>query len=191
MLWALSFGDAAAWAPAGSVRYRHRMGMGKPYGLGEIAIRLDADSFHVRRNDGGTPPGIGDLVRAFEAEMRRVTAGWRNLPQIRTLLAVADPAFGAARPDRSLDYMVLNPGKEDEFSDSKRDGHFLPDYMIESTGPPPGEPVVGSRIRVTLNGCEGVIQALRADAKNPQYLIKLANNPKPVWYRRNIFEVIE
>ena len=188
VFWALSFGNAEAWSLDEPVRLRHRLGMGKPYGLGEVAIRIVPGTLALRRNDGDmAAPGIAPWVSAFETEMGGFR--WRNLPQIRTLMRTADPALGARMPQESLEYMVLNPqDKINEFGDAKTEGTFLPDYMIDEVVCVPG---LGTRIRMTVGAPkEGVVVKLPIDPMHPrsQWGVLLDGETKPRTYTRNLFE---
>jgi CRISPR-associated protein (TIGR03986 family) len=192
VLWGLSYGNADAWTPGKSGQLRHRMGMGKPYGLGEISIRLLADSLVLARNDRApTLTSIADLVKAFELEMGGAVSNWRNLPQIRTLLAAADPGTGAKMSPECLEYMILDPeNRQDEFSDAKRDGMFLADYMIEETMLEARE---GARIRMMVGPPkEGAIVGVPANPANErvEWIVLLDGETRPRRYRRQLFEII-
>jgi CRISPR-associated protein (TIGR03986 family) len=190
IVWALSFGNAAAWTAGGTVQWRHRMGMGKPYGLGEVAIRMLVETLNIERNDNAMPaPLIPEVVGAFEREMSGAVPNWRNLPQLRTLFAVADPGKGAAMPETAFDYMILNPGVLDEFTNAKTNGTFLPEYMIAEVVP---ELRVGARIRMNNIATEGVIEQIFAhqDPLRVECSVLMDGQTRSRRYRRTLFQVI-
>jgi CRISPR-associated protein (TIGR03986 family) len=155
VLWALSFGDPAGWTPAATVQHHHRLGMGKPYGLGEVAIRIKA--LRAFSGDGVeyALPRTGHFVEAFENEVSRayrahaatlgqVDGDWRKSIQVESLLHASNPDFGRSRDtvvskrhrqrpnSRALDYIELNPdqtGGWNDFVDAKMGGMFLPTYV--------------------------------------------------------------
>ncbi len=107
LVWALTWGGKDA--------LRHSLGMGRPYGWGQVKITLE---------EGATA-----LQNQFTEAMERAIPGWANTPQIRQLLAMADPAVGEGNKD-ILRQMVLDPDtKTNEFRDSKKDRGVLPEYL--------------------------------------------------------------
>ena len=195
IVWAMSFGDAGGWDPSQPIRLRHRMGMGKPYGLGEISVRILPDTLTIERNDGATSVEVvSGLVKAFELEMAGAISNWRNLPQLRTLFAAANPEFGAERlktSDTTFDYMILNPrGGPNEFSKAKDDGQFLPDYM---TAEAVLQAQVGARIRMVVGPpTEGEIVEIPADPahQRAEWIVRIDGENKTRRYRRTLFEII-
>lgn len=187
VLWALSFGAEEAWTSGAAVQLRHRLGMGKPYGLGEIAIRILADTLILEQNDSTIPaPPIADMIGVFAREMGDAVAGWRNLPQMRTLLAAANPRIGSAMPSDALEYMTLNPGTRDDFTIAKTNGTFLSGYMTDEVVI---EARVGARIRMVAGArTEGVIFATHPNP--PEWSVLMDGSPRPVRYVRQRFEVI-
>jgi CRISPR-associated protein (TIGR03986 family) len=150
VLWALSFGMRPS---EGDVQPpRHRLGMGKPLGLGEVSIRMVKLS--ARTLGGHTDAEAGRYVEAFEKEMRTqyaaVSAGadWSESAQVAALRKAAMPPAETARvQDRrwngrpwivnQSDYMELNPKAKDhfgkvgwnDFQEAKNKGEFLPPYV--------------------------------------------------------------
>lgn len=215
LLWALSFGDNSAFGidPA-AVRLHHRFGMGKPFGLGEVAI-------HVRLNDDlkvdDDTRQAADFVSMFEKYMNDVypvPGGWTGSRQVKALLKAADPARNNSG---ELAYMKLNAGAnngvaEGTYVGERVAGRFLEDYADGTELPPPvrarpgggtqtpapdeakHEPVVGARVRFLANANrniaskEGVIlqagQGAYADFK-----IKIDNGPN-VTKKKSLFTVI-
>jgi hypothetical protein len=204
LLWALSLGNEAAWIEGTPIKLRHRLGMGKPYGLGEISVRLMPNTLVMQPNDAlSTIPNIPTLVKTFVSAIAAVVPDWLNAPQLRTLYAAADPAFGQAAEQVTLpkpngrpaakpfDYMELRPGTGgwNDFADEKTAGRFLPDYMKEPVIP---KACVGARIR--LNGgdkAEGVITGGPfATGKKIEWLVLLDGRSKPIRYDQRLFTVI-
>ena len=127
LLWALSFGDEAAFGeePA-AVTKLHRMGMGKPLGLGEVAIRVTGLITEAACPDRAPaiPKDAATFVRAFEVHMRGAYGEkWSESKQVKALLKAADPAKNRDAP---LEYMTL-----EEYQRAKRRSEYLRDYVPE------------------------------------------------------------
>ncbi|MGE0705713.1 MAG: TIGR03986 family CRISPR-associated RAMP protein [Vicinamibacterales bacterium] len=142
LIWALTWGQRHA--------HRHALGMGKPLGMGRVVMRITGGA--VIPNDL-SQPRVADLTQGeawrwwgapFEAHMQEQYAGrseverkrrhdrgedWIDSPQVRALLAMADPTNP---PPHDLKYMPLQ-----EFRDAKGgnrtarggDSHYLPPYV--------------------------------------------------------------
>ena len=155
VLWALTFGQTDP--KPNEVRLRHRLGMGKPFGLGEVVIsvtRLSAIDMNRQTRDD-----VSCFVRAFENVMQeayeKAAPGktWKSSAQVIALKKAATPTADRRavppetrrwptvapwRVDRS-DYMELNPGPRkpggpppwNDFQAAKRDGEFLGLYAPE------------------------------------------------------------
>ena len=110
LLWVLSFGDEAAFGDgSNAVTKRHRLGMGKPLGLGEVAIRVSG-----LKTEPATRTAPVDFVNAFKEHMESDAAygpEWSNSKQVKALLKAADPRENSAT---DLEYMTL-----DEYRDAK------------------------------------------------------------------------
>ena len=201
VLWALSFGDKAAFGDnAGAVTKCHRLGMGKPLGLGEIAIRivgLKVDPACPERKPD-LPKSAMEFVRAFEDHMRGVYGKkWRDSKQVAALLKAADPKQG-----QSLDlrYMPLR-----DYQSAKQAQRYMPDYApngdekpraqsssarkVGSGGVPAADLPLeeGARVRgkaagpTNIRGREGVVIALGAtEYKRCQVLFDGDSGPKSV-----------
>lgn len=139
LLWALSFGDEAAFGedPA-AIKKRHRLGMGKPLGLGEVAIHVTGLTTEAACPARATaiPKDAATFVRAFEVHMRDAYGEWSESKQVKALLKAADPAENSGAP---LEYMTLK-----EYQEAKRSSEYLRDYVSEgdekkrpSNGAPP------------------------------------------------------
>lgn len=164
LLWALSFGDEAAFgAEPDAVAKRHRLGMGKPLGLGEVAIRVAGLTPEPACPDSDRAAEIPQqaigFVRAFEKHMRGVYGEkWGESKQVKALLKAAAPAENDAS---SLGYMSLG-----DYQEHKKRQTCLGDYAdgdekprgappSGAGAPPPGRPPdanrpleVGARVQV-------------------------------------------
>lgn len=120
ILWALCFGKAEHLAGMESP-LRHRLGMGKPLGLGEI--RIGNVRIALEANDGSAPPDAATFIQAFVDHMNAHYPGgqWEKSVQVQALLKAANPeeAHGA----------LTYHGSYQEYSTARAAGHFLPDYV--------------------------------------------------------------
>lgn len=197
LLWALSFGDEAAFgADAGAVTKRHRLGMGKPLGLGEVAIRvagLKTEPACPARAPGLPEDAMG-FVRAFAEHMRGACGGqWSESKQVAALLKAADPE----RNDASdLRYATLK-----EYQVAKNEQLYMPDYApdgddIDSGGAPAADlPLeVGARVRVkpggpaNLRNREGVVEKLGA-TEYAQCQVRFDGASRPESVRPGLLQV--
>jgi CRISPR-associated protein (TIGR03986 family) len=153
LVWALRL-----WAPCWGERpdLRHKIGMAKPFGLGEVDIRLVGARIENNlpkpdRSRNLMVNGAGQVAVAaaeafadqFVAHMREAYKknggrdSWEQSEPIELLLAMSDPEFSRSEQTRNhLDYMVL-----EDFRRKKRDGATLPEYPRRSatnTGKSPG-----------------------------------------------------
>ena len=136
LLWTLSFGDVDALSgDPEKVRKHHRIGLGKPLGLGEIAISVDLSV------DDCTD-AAEDYVRAFvdymESEYRSAANGsWSESLQVKSLLKTSDPTEN----DRNeLKYMPLSSRDRNEpgtYVSEKQAQRFLVDYVNGHEAPRP------------------------------------------------------
>jgi hypothetical protein len=194
LLWTLTFAEPAAWSKDENIELRHRLGTGKPFGLGEIAIRI-VDDLALRSNDLSNPKTwtIPDLIAEFEKEMTRFKSSWRQSHAILTLLAAADPRVGrranvtiekpdVSRTSRAFDYMELKIGDDgwNDFAVAKKAGKFLPPY-VEA-------PVVklepGVRVRIGEGENYGTI--LAALPNDPRYRVQPDSGGQPQPYHANM-----
>ena len=115
LLWALTWG--------GNKGLRHGLGMGKPFGFGQVRFKIDAPKSYLLPNDADREETLSQekqqaFMDAFEHHMEaavREHGGWKNSPQIRNLLAMADPASVTQLPrGMELRHMCLD-GKTNEF----------------------------------------------------------------------------
>ena len=129
LLWALSFGDKAAFGedPA-AITKRHRLGMGKPLGLGDIVIRVTgletvlADPARAPAQ----PKGAAAFIDVFEDHMRDAYGEkWSESKQVMALIKAATPS------NEHLEYMTLK-----EYQRAKRSSKYLRDYVPEGDEKP-------------------------------------------------------
>lgn len=123
LVWALTWG--------GDTTLRHSLGMGKPYGYGNVAVQVTgvhithnsdpAQDFDVERDPQAATQKIAFAVDALTALMRSKVGPWPNTPELTELRAMANPAVGdAAAQKGQLRYPMLNPKrKKNDFKDIK------------------------------------------------------------------------
>ena len=109
LLWALSWG--------GDKRLRHGLGMGKPFGFGQVRFKIDTAKSRILRNNGTAEEALTEELQqafmdAFESHMEQAArehGGWKDSPQIRNLLAMADPEAANELPHgMALRHMCLD-----------------------------------------------------------------------------------
>ena len=145
LLWAMSWGNDDG--------LRHSLGMGKPFGFGQIHFKiLSKKSWMIPTTSPGKTLNLNkekrkELINTFEMYMEQSSnnkGGWKDSPQIRNLLAMADPeAANQLPPQMKLRHMCLNPDQHiNEFQwakqppkNSDRPCYFLADYA-DATGWP-------------------------------------------------------
>lgn len=209
LLWALSFGDEAAFgAEPDAVAKRHRLGMGKPLGLGEVAIRVAGLTPEPACPDSDRaaeiPRKAVGFVRAFEKHMRGVYGEkWGESKQVKALLKAAAPAENAAS---SLGYMSL-----DDYQKHKKRQACLGDYADgdekprgappPGAGAPPPRPtppvdlplVEGARVRgkekTKYSGQEGIVVKV-GRSEYDRCVVKFENARRTESLRPALFDVI-
>ncbi len=139
LLWVLTWG--------GHGDLRHSLGMGKPFGFGQVHCTLDTAASHLVPNDPAQAEAPLDaerveaLLRVFETHMHTVcaaagqTGNWLTSPQMVNLLAMADPASASRLPaGMELRHMRLDAKQRvNEFQGAKQAGLVLQDYA-KATG---------------------------------------------------------
>lgn len=123
LCWALTWGGAQG--------ARHSLGMGKPFGFGQVHIAITDAVFEANHPSSEIQPwqGYRDRFITHMEEMMPKHAskksGWRTSPQIRTLLAMAQ----VVKPPHRLEHMILGVGEgHNPFQKAKNEGHVLPPY---------------------------------------------------------------
>lgn len=129
LLWALDFGERSA--------LRHAIGMGKPFGFGQISITIKDCKLRSNRPDERAERATANYLQAcrqefidlmnqtMEAAGANTPNPWAGSAPIRALLDFAKPA---ARDDRSLDYLPAPKEfvafrKQDHLDEVKRTFH--------------------------------------------------------------------
>jgi len=139
LLWVTTWG--------GEKKLRHSLGMGKPFGFGQCHFEVDEKKSQLRSNMAPAEwiPLSEKLIREWldefmdhmeEAHQEEKHMGWLSSHNIRSLIAMADPAAASLWKKTlgaKLQHPVLDPdNKRDEFREAKEDQLFLPDY-VEAT----------------------------------------------------------
>ncbi|MBM4345025.1 MAG: TIGR03986 family CRISPR-associated RAMP protein [Deltaproteobacteria bacterium] len=126
LLWALDFG--------GHEGARHGLGLGKPFGYGQV--KLAVDSFQVAAHDTGwaadpfaasvtpVPADAAGCVADFRAYMAQAAPGWAASETLRELLASAQPMEDAQDNGRYM--QIDNQTWRNEFSAAKKEYFVLP-----------------------------------------------------------------
>lgn len=138
LLWAVTWG--------GQPGLRHALGMGKPFGFGQVSLAIDHQISTIIPNDPQQAPRaldaehIGKLMDAFKGHMEAkakssniVRTGWLASPQLTNLLAMADPEAARkaeAVQDNFLSHPILGVGKNNPFQQAKQSAQVLPDYAV-------------------------------------------------------------
>jgi len=148
LLWALTWG--------GNATLHHNLGMGKPFGFGQVHVEIDHAQSSLIPNDPTQPQTAlsadqqTHLIGQFRNQMNATVPGWEASPQLRNLLAMANPtAAGKLLDGFELRHMSLKNGQDNEFVKAKQLGLVLADYAV-ATGalsaadyrPTPGKPFV-------------------------------------------------
>lgn len=140
LLWALSFGDIKAFGKADNTpRLRHRLGMGKPLGLGEVEIEIAPGGL---LDDDGTAIDPAVQLKAFTDHMNQHyprTDAWAQSPQVLALLKAADPTL---KIDQDLHYARVNQD-DDSYAKLKNHegyGRFMGAYVSENSELPRFDP---------------------------------------------------
>lgn len=127
LIWALTWG--------GDTKLRHAIGMGKPFGYGQVSISLTEEGACIIPNKPGVAsPALAALRQGFEQWMERCyardgqSATWRESPQLRNLLAMANPDIGKTQ---TLEHMRLDE-RHNAFLEMKKTGRVLQEYPTEA-----------------------------------------------------------
>ncbi|GAB4303322.1 MAG: hypothetical protein Kow0096_25350 [Thiohalomonadaceae bacterium] len=117
LLWCMTWGGAS--------HLRHSLGMGKPYGYGQVSFELG--QVDLQPNDPATTkPDHSTLLQIFTDWMsNKLNTSWENTPQVVSLLAMADPS-NAGQVKGGLRYMQLSATQRiNEFADAKDKDNLL------------------------------------------------------------------
>lgn len=122
VLWALGFGHRTFAEPSSR---RHALGLGKPFGFGQVSLRVLAH--RVDMNKSSAPRmELEEALQAFESYMENQCPGWSRSEALRELLAMAEPERGHRSRLRPLKLAVKSGGNE--FNSAKKEGAVLARY---------------------------------------------------------------
>jgi CRISPR-associated protein (TIGR03986 family) len=122
LLWAITWGND---------NLLHSIGMGKPYGFGQIKADIKSLSF-LKNNSSeniyqeASAEEKNEWIQDFENYMERKVVGWKKCKQLQELKAMADPK-NADRPNWDLSHMSLQKSNND-FLVAKEKHRFLSSY---------------------------------------------------------------
>lgn len=155
LLWAIEW--------RGDDRFKHSLGMGKPFGFGQISLAVKSYEFicHQPGNASEKPQNYRDH---FVAYMQRISKEkWQQSPQILALLGMSNPA-NATKFKAKLEHMRLEPKKRiNDFVEAKQQALVLAEYPPEQprsntdpkNAPNTDVPPQWPNVRVTLNPGNG------------------------------------
>ena len=154
LLWALSYGDSAAFEDeTNAVTKVHRLGMGKPLGLGEITIRvigLKTEAASPTSKPVAIANTSTDLVCAFKDHMKSDAVYgpcWPTSKQVAALLKAATPA---SNPTSDLQYMTLDEYQIAKGKPARRHQPEVPAKYLQDYAPNGSHekdfPVVGATV---------------------------------------------
>lgn len=130
LLWAMTWG--------GNSSLLHSIGMGKPFGLGQIRFELDGGRCRLIPNDPNEPEGaltpdrLAGLIAGFEDQMSSAIPDWKSSPQMMNLLAMADVARATKLPvGMNLRHMKME-SRNNPFQKAKQSRLVLADYAVAS-----------------------------------------------------------
>lgn len=145
LVWGLTWG--------GNEDLRHGLGMGKPFGFGQLRIKINTDETRIRPNDRQrAPDAIMDYSKAFSEYMEQVCADqpkqsrrWHDSKQVSALLAMADPATAKDFPGKLQHMHLSTKPRRNDFSDAKTAGLVLAGWPTgeESSAPSAGPKISG------------------------------------------------
>ncbi len=122
LLWAMELGGHASAC--------HQLGMGKPFGMGRVRLRLRPEACRLRANVACEAAALAvrleDARTAFRTFIEARIPGWTDSVPVRALLNLSDPI--APRPE-GLDtsrYPQLNAKEKKEFDKTKEGPGPLP-----------------------------------------------------------------
>ncbi len=196
LCWALTWGGADG--------LRHSLGMGKPFGFGQLAIAISRAE--LRPNRPGESALTWEKYRdAFiksmdDAHERACGRGkrWRDSDEIRALLGMADP--GRRPAQGQLQHMRLTTDGPNEFQEAKTARLVLPDYPKGThpsghTHSSQAVATVWTNVEVRLNPGSGELSATHngivAKVQNPDAQKLRDTLPDPVRDRLKNRKVIK
>lgn len=125
LLWALSLGNPKAFGhEQGRPSFRHRIGMAKPFGFGEVEISVT--DLCLDDADDADPL---ELLKEFTEHMERVfpkPGCWEASPQVRALRKAATPSENS-----QADLTYMNVTGREGYVDQRNLGVFLEPFVDE------------------------------------------------------------
>lgn len=104
---------------------RHALGMGKPFGFGQISITVKGE---VRSNDENSPePSLEDCLADFKHYMQSKVSGWEKSQVMTELLTMANPALPQATKEKLRPLKLAMQG-ENGFKEAKKRAAKLSGY---------------------------------------------------------------
>jgi CRISPR-associated protein (TIGR03986 family) len=123
LLWVIEWG--------GENRFKHSLGMGKPFGFGQISLVVTGYEFlHNQPVNQTEKPQ--QYREQFVAYMQRISKDkWQQSPQMLALLGMSNPA-NVSKFKGKLEHMRLEPKKRiNDFVDAKQQAFVLAEYPRE------------------------------------------------------------
>lgn len=120
---------AIAWCLdwGGNPALRHSIGMGKPFGFGQISISVNEQD--LRPNKPDTELSLQDCVAAFTRFMdESIGQQWLSSVNMQHLLAMADPCNADGRALIPLD--LCGGGRNNQFVNAKKASLVLEPYIV-------------------------------------------------------------
>lgn len=185
LLWALTWG--------GKTHLRHSLGMGKPFGFGQVHFDLHPDKSRLIPNDPATAEAAldatrcADFVAVFTSHMQASFPQWDQSPQLRNLCAMADPAAaGKLHKGMELRHMRLDAkAKVNEFQEAKQGKSVLADYAVASGNMLPAhyQPTQGKPCSAAMAPVENKATPAGTPAPTPAFVTttKIWPNAKLKW----------
>lgn len=129
LLWAITWG--------GNANLSHAVGMGKPYGYGQIKADISSLSYLENDSDGNeykdsSAEERGGWTDSFAGYMEKQVPGWKTSLQLKELKAMAEPK-NAERRGWDLSHMSLkDENRKNQFVESKKEKTFLAHYSEDN-----------------------------------------------------------
>ncbi len=121
LCWAMSFGN--------NVQCRHSLGMGKPFGFGQVSLIVKGGKIKPNLKSAETQNlSLQSCMESFERYMgEKLGCAWRNTEQVKALLALCNPNNRKGYAGK-LEHMRLDP-RPNEFVEAKQSGLVLAKYI--------------------------------------------------------------
>jgi len=126
----------------GRSNLRHVIGMGKPFGFGQISFSIDFENSHIISNDTQNileKKDYEDYLKTSQKafiDMMESKINWKNSPQLKQLLAMANPENAPGKPGSLEPLDLAGGGRNNQFIHAKRAKLVLLDYVDNLTNNP-------------------------------------------------------